>query len=639
MRWRGTMLPILGGAVAFLVPALLNYNFILNHFMRYGGFLLDSGYYASQMYRNLPLPQNPPAVGSGYFFAQHFSPHLMLFSALSYLADFGAIDFFALYTALTYGGLALALYVPLTTTFGFRRPLQILAATLLSLLLAFNGITLAGITYPHIEAWFGTMAIAYLFLMATGHPVWAVPPFVLALIVREDMGFHLVAVLGLWLVYRALLRRDSWRALRPMALYLAAAFAYSVAALVIQRVYFPAFYSLREVYLGQPAFAHVTWSLLWDRLAFFARNRQFVWLPLVLIAVWAWRTRQPLLVLGYIAYVPWLAFNLLAVTDGAGELSSYHTFPFLVSLVWPLVVYAWQGQMAEGRTAEGPPAEGRTAQARPVGWGVATCFAATVLLSSIGFGRASVLVDMVTWGDLPRAAIGIVQQSIARQPREWGRVSVGTGVAALDPRHLQPGQVLQANADMPTDTLLFFSTGISRDDGLALVRSQRLQKRYQVAGTNISVASNRALEGVPPLGPLLRPAPLTAFLWAGPAGTVRRPGFRNRPDRPPGLMFHGPYLELPKGKYQLRYRLGISGVRDARQPVLTMDVAANDGQSVLARRTLSAGDLGADSGTHSVTLDFSVGTEPLGSGIEFRVWHHGNARVDVVDADLEPLPR
>ena len=66
-------------------------------------------------------------------------------------------------------------------------------------------------------------------------------------------------------------------------------------------------------------------------------SETFISLPFLVTIAWAYYARNPLLILGYVSALPWLAFNLLALRDIPGHLDFYYAFPFWLALAWPLL--------------------------------------------------------------------------------------------------------------------------------------------------------------------------------------------------------------------------------------------------------------------------------------------------------------
>ena len=74
-----------------------------------------------------------------------------------------------------------------------------------------------------------------------------------------------------------------------------------------------------------------TWFLGW--MAY----RGYVCLPAVCALVWVVARRNPYIILGYAAFVPWGFLHLVAARDMLSALPSYYAFPFILASFcrWP----------------------------------------------------------------------------------------------------------------------------------------------------------------------------------------------------------------------------------------------------------------------------------------------------------------
>src|SRR5262249_24224305 len=151
-----------------------------------------------------------------------------------------------------------------------------------------------------------------------------------------DAGFHLFALLSVFLVL------DLWRRVRRPTMtatlvFAAVALLYSAAALAAQSVLFPVHgSSFARVYVGDPAFADITLQTVVIRGASYVVYRTYVVLPAVIALGWAVLARNPYIIAGYVAMIPWTLLHLVAASSLAYTLSSYYAFPFMIASFWPL---------------------------------------------------------------------------------------------------------------------------------------------------------------------------------------------------------------------------------------------------------------------------------------------------------------
>jgi hypothetical protein len=210
-------------------------------------------------------------------------------------------------------------------------------AIIAALAAAFGAIPVYATRLPHPEM--AIPAFALWFFIAVSQQAWraAAVWLALCLLVREDAGLHIFAVLALWI--GVLIAREGWGAPRIEFLAVCAllTLTYAAVAFLVKHIWFPGSDALFRVYLGTPLLGHITAPFLLDRLRLYLTERTFVWLPMLITILWAWIRRDPLLSIGLIATLPWLVFSFLAVHSSPGGVAYYYGFPFWLSLAWPLV--------------------------------------------------------------------------------------------------------------------------------------------------------------------------------------------------------------------------------------------------------------------------------------------------------------
>lgn len=290
-------------ALALIAAFSAGYVAITNHFER-GPFLQDSVLIAQVMVDG----HLPKALGGGSFYAHHVSPILYGFGLPGPVA-------FAVLTGLSMAMLALAVI--------WMRPT--VSGVVLGILFACNGIMMAILRFPHYEI---LIAAALILMLAALHKAryWLAAIFLgIALLTREDSGFHA----ALFLAAFYLMRRD-----RMALWFMAAAIVGSVTSLAIQHMMFPTESSFARVYMGDH-FSHVTFGLIVERLAGWTLYRTYAIAPMIVCLLLA--LRRPAVAFGYIACLPWLAIHLVAVAALPGTLSGYYAFPLIVAMFWPLI--------------------------------------------------------------------------------------------------------------------------------------------------------------------------------------------------------------------------------------------------------------------------------------------------------------
>ena len=415
--------------IGFLILSIysINVGYNLQLFYRRGAGD-NSGWFAWLASNAHAWPMTNPDVIGGNFLSSHMSPIFFVTTALLQpLSDLPVAVRFCLLISLWAPILWLALFVLLdrfaAITFGQR-----CAA---SLLLTFSGIMLSMLGFPHIEMLIpalGLLAIA-ICLRAESASGWAGAGVIalLALTIREDAGMHLFLVLlamasvSNW----AGDRRTMWRLLGLAAF----AITGSILALWVQRQGVPGGgQQLGNVYLGQPALAHVSVAGLARRLVYWCTRREYIFLPLLTLLIAASRCGlgDYRLLLGVALSLPWLALSLVAAAQQAGDLWSYYSFPLMFMLLWPLLL-----------SQSGPPASRRLLLLQIVMGGLSTAaFVAVGLLPNVGDGGSH---DKAPWTHLwPPSPTSIRLTEVSLAHRDGWLFDYGA--AALVFGSLRPGQ-------------------------------------------------------------------------------------------------------------------------------------------------------------------------------------------------------
>jgi hypothetical protein len=65
--------------------------------------------------------------------------------------------------------------------------------------------------------------------------------------------------------------------------------------------------------------------------------RGYVIVPAVAALIWAILRRNPYVIAGYAAFLPWTLAHLVAARDLVGALPSYYAFPYMLASFWPLI--------------------------------------------------------------------------------------------------------------------------------------------------------------------------------------------------------------------------------------------------------------------------------------------------------------
>jgi hypothetical protein len=296
---------------SFLIPGILAYWYNLNHFYNRGGYAWDAGWMAQIIgHPSLTLPIAPilDLNKLGSFYGYHFMPLLTAISWIGALLPLSPPHLLTIILGAVYGTIGAAVYASLRFAAdpGWR-PIA-LATAIISV---FSGPALAVIAFPHYEPVIPALILAFFALRALGHEKAALLAFAACLLIREDGGLHFTLALGFVVFFRSCAMR-SLRVSGQEVVLIASSLTYVAMAMIIQRVWFDGGHLFRTEFLGDPAFASLSWSTLSDRAGFFLRYRQYIYFPMLVTIAAALLTRRWMLLAGFAMGLPWLIFCLTA---------------------------------------------------------------------------------------------------------------------------------------------------------------------------------------------------------------------------------------------------------------------------------------------------------------------------------------
>ncbi|NBX03624.1 MAG: hypothetical protein EBR02_06145 [Alphaproteobacteria bacterium] len=500
------------GFFVFLIPFQLHYNYILNAFYHFGAGYGDAGLFAQLIWHgDWKLTVPGPFGNAAYsFLAIHFSPILILLTQLSYFIPTHMVEYDAAYISSIYALFSVALFAMFYAAIGARNHLHMMLLAAVAILFAFNSIIMNGLWYVHIE--YGMPAGILLFLLCYVKR-WkrlGIFFFIFTLLVREDGGFHLTAILGLIGLLK-LLETRKFSAVRREAMFIALAFTFSIFAwvctfLVIQYWGGRGQSTWELMYAGKPAYAHLSFEMIWERLTVLFRERIYLWLGFYITICWAVWKRNAYYALGFCAYIPWFLLHLTAVQKMAGELQAYYPFPFLVALGWPMlaVMFRYGFPLPRGKASE--------------------ALILQILMVAVGLmtwnsnDRLLRFSPTQGWGTF-KVQRGAEHSDVIRQfmvqfnagAGELGSVMGDSGALALLKGEYKGSFLSQLNAKKKVDTLLYMSASKSRFPGkdiIAAVQNSKLPNHYCMGGASICMFTNRSLEQLGTLAPLFGPVPV-----------------------------------------------------------------------------------------------------------------------------------
>jgi hypothetical protein len=331
-------------ALPLLLGAFLGYLYFNRiQGLLFKGAYIDLGTWAHLAYAPTAFNQDPSTYYPSLleYFRTHFRPLIVLLSAPSAVLPLNLVDNVSLIFAAEAMLIAVSAAI---AVLALRLPLPPFVAGLLAALtgLAFylSAPNLSALGYPHFEPLFAPLTVLFFVAFATGHLIWAAIALGILLGVREDMGLHFGLFVLVFATYALLVDKIAWRKISFLVLAGVLALSYTALARLIQLHFFPGGHVLVGDYLGDPLYAHVTKDFLAQRLSAFWQERGYILIAFLATLGLASYYRRPQYLLGYVLYFPWLVFNLLAVKDTAGALSTYRMYPFALALIWPIVYEA-----------------------------------------------------------------------------------------------------------------------------------------------------------------------------------------------------------------------------------------------------------------------------------------------------------
>lgn len=330
--------------LVFLIPYQLYYNFTLNMFYHYGAPFADTGLFAHLLWRNDWSLANPHYRGDFSFFGVHLSPILLVLTGLSHILPTHPPEFCAGWTSALFASFGVALLFAFRVMLTPRTQLHMALLALLATGFSFNAVITHGIWLPHFEYAIPLLIGVFILLYKLGRHIAAAMTLFCLLAVREDAGFHLACVLGLLVVLNYYEKRSFSRIRFEAALTIAAIGCSVFALWVVGRIVSTTGYAsvVSFIYIGNPPFNHLSLSELLQRIHDNFYDHLAVWVGMSITAFWAWRTRSPVLLVGFAASIPWVLLSLCAANGSTARMYAYYAFPLTLGFGWPLLGMLWQ---------------------------------------------------------------------------------------------------------------------------------------------------------------------------------------------------------------------------------------------------------------------------------------------------------
>jgi hypothetical protein len=434
------------------------------------------------IWHNTPWLTTARLSGGGSFLAIHTAFTLIPLTWLSYILPLTKIQFFAAFCGASHALLALGCYWLLVASYRLQSGANALAAAVIAILFAFNGIALAAARNPHFELLIIGTGLLFFTALLQGRSRLACLCFLLCIATREDAGLHLFALLSVSIAF-ARLQGVSFHQQRLFLAFALCALGYSLAVITAQHLLFPGGGSLGNVYIGVPPFAGITWPLILNRLGFYIVYRPYIFLPAAIGLAWAILCRNPFIIAGYIACIPWFLLHLFAASPIAGTLSNYYAYPFIFALIWPLLGLLIQSRLTARPV---PPTT------RPIlGFSLMLAASFTGLASQHNPGRINLPASFLRPPSLMRQQATDAALQTLFTKSAFSRVLVDGSVGALDPNNYSTAQLVSSAQTERPDMIVFFARGYMAPEARAMAAHYGLSSLYEIPNTALMVATRQ----------------------------------------------------------------------------------------------------------------------------------------------------
>jgi hypothetical protein len=478
-------MPLVCGAATLAVPWAFFTALFLYEFYVKGSFLQDAGWFAFLMSEGGLSLRDPLALGAHSFLGTHISPIFLASGLLRDALPVSDTQFFCGAMALFHALPAVAVFWALRAGVGLRAPAASVLAAVVAIAFAFNGLALAIALYPHFEILVAASIMLFAVALVERRLPAAAVFLAVALATREDAGCHLFAILA---VLIALNRwyGAAWRTQRPELTFAALALLYSAAAIVVQPMFATAPSAMVRIYLGSPAFSGLSLGLVGERLLGWFAYRTYVILPGLIALMWAVRTRNPYLLVGYIAYLPWGMLQLIANSDMAGTLTGYYAYPYLIAAFWPVVGATLGGSQGDSRS-------GATMTIIAFSTMIATSFVGTELRGNPGnYELRTGFFASPSWSLQTRTEQAMT--SLVHSKAGLGPILVDGSVTALAPDAFAWNEtILGSTGGARPMTVVYFSEGYESLKARHIATAAGLNRIYQIPGTALRIATDHPL--------------------------------------------------------------------------------------------------------------------------------------------------
>ena len=638
------------GLAALAVVFVLNRNFLLTHFFKIGAYLADTGILGGLIYQptlGLDLPVAYTGAAPRSFYTDHIGPMLWLIGVPSWVIHVNYVYYSSAVFAAIATGPSAALAFVLWRLFrrGSLKGATVLVALVMAaapLALAFSGAVLRAISYPHYELLFVPSATLFFVFAARRRLLAAGIAFAMCVLTREDFALHLSGFLFVWIVFAAWVERTSPQEVRYWLRWMAASVIAGVISILVQRLVFHGGGLLSRVYLGSTPFAHLDLDFMAARLHALATGRLDLFVCLASAAVLSIWRRDARYVLGYLACVPWLVFNLLARSEAAGTLNLHYGFPFVLAMIWPVLVLLLSDGAAQAAVPVGSARRPRPGPALAV---VAITIAGFIG-STIAIAQRADLGGMLA-GMRPvsaelRAAVISLQRLLADGLLDRERIGTDDAVAALLPRVVRREQIVTPGNLLGFRAVAFYATSLAAERNIGLLIDAGYTRSARIGASTLYIAAKptadteQLLQRLANDGLALSDRPyLMPRMRAGEAG-VRRDMSITAAGDTDGLIAFGPYVRLAAGSYRALFTIVAADCSQTNDGYLELAVTSGFGNFSLAKRSVATREVfsAARGCAATIDLDFTLDQRQAAGPVETPVRRSGGGRYTLTDIQI-----
>jgi len=532
----------------FLIPTVLFTNYVINHFYLYGSGVRDVGWFTFLMTNSLEWPISNPDLIGGSYLKVHFSLFFYVSSFLHKYVLFSLPSpvYYALFIGSMYGVISVAVFIAGLSIIKQNKALALILLSLISILTSFNGAALGLIGFPHFEIAIPAFILLFVSLYFTGRIKLSYVALFGLLLIREDAGLHLFGLISIiilsQIIHNKSIKKIDFRLLTIGII----ALLVGVTMIYIQKVYFNSGYTLKAVFLGSPAFAHVNSEFINLRMDFIVNNRLYLYVPIISTLIFSIFYRNIFLLSAMVSIIPWSLLLFFAISIMPNSFSNYYAFPFILMLSWPLmasIIYQNVQVHNEHKSLKKPM----------------VLFMFITLLSTILYAsNAKLNVDESPWNKMHFKGYELIDSThrfssyIEQHKSTYGNILFDEASSAQNVHHINKSNFgflnqFKEKQKRAAETLILNKHAFKNPKLLELIYEKNISYIYQVPQSSILVASKTALKN----NELLEPV----TYWDGSflpseTGQLKGTDIVVNKDSERGFITYGPFIKLPPGRYE-----------------------------------------------------------------------------------------